>query len=220
VEPDFLRVWRRYARALKQRNALLKVGARADELDGWEHELAESGESITRSRETYIQRWLQRFSAEATTLVPTIGADRLELHAGWRRDELPLADALLLARPRDLTMGFTSVGPHRADVRIGFADLPGREALSRGQAKLTALALLLSQARLHAELAGDWPIIALDDLASELDRDHQARVIEDLVATDAQVFVTGTDAPPALEAHNALLTRFRLENGQLHAEVG
>lgn len=215
VEPDFLRLWRRYARALKQRNALLKAGARPDELDGWEQELADSGETMTRSRETYLQRWHARFRAEAAELVPTIGADRMELQPGWRREELSLADALLLARPRDLAAGFTSVGPHRADLRIGYSGLPGREALSRGQAKLTALALLLSQARLHAELAGDWPVIALDDLASELDRDHQKRVVEDLVATGAQVFVTGTDVPPALADHADQLRHFHVEAGQL-----
>lgn len=218
VEPDFLRVWRRYARALKQRNALLKAGGRTQELDGWELELADSGETMTRSRETYLQRWHPRLAAEAADLVPAIGADRLDLQPGWRRDELSLADALLLARPRDLAAGFTSVGPHRADVRIAYAGLPGREALSRGQAKLTALALLLSQARLHAELAGDWPVIALDDLASELDREHQARVVDDLVATGAQVFVTGTDVPPALEAHGGDLKRFHVESGQVRAE--
>ena len=219
VEPDFLRLWRRYARALKQRNALLKAGARPDELDGWEQELADSGESITRSRDTYLQRWWPRFAQESGALAPAIGADRLDLQPGWRREELSLADALLLARSRDLPAGFTSVGPHRADIRIAYTGLPGREALSRGQAKLTALALLLSQARVHAELAGDWPVIALDDLASELDRDHQARVVEDLVATGAQVFVTGTDVPPALESHAAHLRRFHVEAGDLRPEA-
>ena len=149
---------------------------------------------------------------------PDFDARSLELHPGWRRDELSLADALLLARPRDLMAGFTSVGPHRADVRIDYAGLPGRDALSRGQAKLTALSLLLSQARLHAELANEWPVIALDDLASELDRNHQARVIEDLVATGAQVFVTGTEAPAAIDARGAAVKRFYVEDGRLFAE--
>ena len=218
VEPDFLRIWRRYARALKQRNALLKAGARAIELDGWEHELAETGEAITRSREAYLGRWQPLLAEEAAVLAPAVGADQLDLQPGWRREELSLADALLLARQRDMAAGFTSVGPHRADARIGFTGVPGREALSRGQAKLTALALLLSQARLHASLAGDWPIIALDDLASELDQPHQARVVEGLVATGAQVFVTGTDAPPALLAHADRLARVHVDAGRLRAE--
>lgn len=220
VEPDFLRTWRRYSRALKQRNALLKGGARPAELDVWEIELADTGETLTRSREAYLQRWQPLFAAESAHLAPAVGAQALDLQPGWRRDELSLADALLLARPRDLTAGFTSVGPHRADVRIGYSALPGKEALSRGQGKLTALSLLLSQARLHADLARDWPVIALDDLASELDRHHQARVVEDLAATGAQVFVTGTDLPAALDAYGDRVARFRVENSQLHPEGG
>ncbi|KGQ19177.1 DNA recombination and repair protein RecF [Lysobacter dokdonensis DS-58] len=219
VEPDFLRVWRRYARALKQRNALLKAGGRTAELDVWEHELSESGEAITRSRETYLAQWQPKLAAEAATLAPALGVGQLSLQSGWRRDELSLADALLLARQRDLATGFTSVGPHRADFRIGFTGIPGRDALSRGQAKLTALALLLSQARLHAGLAGEWPVIALDDLASELDRAHQARVVDDLVATGAQVFVTGTDAPDALLAHAGRLVHVHVEEGRLRTEA-
>jgi len=218
VEPDFLRVWRRYARALKQRNAVLKANGRPAELEVWEQELADSGEAITRSREAYIARWQAVFEPEAAALAPTIGAYGLDLQPGWKRDELPLADALLLSRPRDLQAGFTSVGPHRADVRMGWTGLPGREALSRGQAKLSALALLLSQGRLHAEVAGDWPVIALDDLASELDGQHQTRVVERLAATGAQVFVTGTEAPAALAAFGDRLARFRVEQGRLAPE--
>jgi DNA replication and repair protein RecF len=217
VEPDFLRLWRRYARALKQRNALLKAGARPIELDGWEVELAETGEAITRSREDYLRQWAPLFAAEAASLAPALGSTTLDLAAGWRREEVSLADALLLARPRDQLQGFTSVGPHRADWRIGFSQIPGREALSRGQAKLTALALLLSQARLHAALSGEWPVIALDDLASELDRRHQARVVQGLLDTGAQVFVTGTDAPEAVELLSRPVSRFLVDAGHVVA---
>src|SRR3546814_8256603 len=54
VEPDFLPLWRRYARALKQRNSLLKQRVRDGQLDAWEHELAEVGEPMTRLREAYL----------------------------------------------------------------------------------------------------------------------------------------------------------------------
>ena len=83
----------------------------------------------------------------------------------------------MLARDRDLAQGFTSVGPHRADWRIGYAGLPAREALSRGQEKLTALACVLAQARAYAADCRDWPVVCLDDLASELDLPHQRLVL-------------------------------------------
>ena len=57
---------------------------------------------------------------------------------------------------------------------------------------------MLAQARLYADQHGDWPIICLDDLASELDEAHQAAVITQLVESGAQVLVTGTNLPEPL----------------------
>jgi DNA replication and repair protein RecF len=212
VEQDFLTLWRRYARALKQRNALLKARARDGQLDAWDRELAEAGEPLSRRREQYLDQLQPRFAALLSELAPALGPSRLDYVPGWRRDELPLADALLLARDRDIVAGYSSVGPHRADWRIVFGGIPGRDALSRGQAKLTALSALLAQAEHHAAARGEWPVVALDDLASELDRQHQGRVLTRLQASGAQVFITGTEAPTGLDA-SAVVRRFHVEHG-------
>ena len=215
VEPGFLPVWRRYSRALKQRNALLKSGMTGSQLDAWDHELAEAGEPITRHRQHYLHALQARLLQVCSDLVPSLGASHIEFQPGWRSNDMPLADALLVARERDRSLGYTSVGPHRADWRIDFAAHPAREALSRGQAKLTALSVLLAQAQDYAMQRGEWPIVVLDDLASELDRKHQARVLELLVASGAQVFVSGTEVPAALEAFGTGLTRFHVKHGQV-----
>jgi DNA replication and repair protein RecF len=55
----------------------------------------------------------------------------------------------------------------------------------------------------------------LDDLASELDRTHQRRILERLLASTAQVFITGTEVPAALEALDASLTKFHVEHGAI-----
>src|SRR5688572_22907165 len=206
VEHGFLPLWRRFARALKQRNALLKGRARDAQLDAWDVELAETGEALQPG-----------FSALLAELAPQLGTVGLRYQPGWRREEMSLADALLLARDRDLASGHTSVGPHRADWALELPTLPGREALSRGQAKLSALAALLAQASHYALARGEWPVVALDDLASELDRRHQARVLGHLVASGAQVFVTGTEPPAGFEGLHAPLHRFHVEHGQLLA---
>lgn len=217
VEPAFLALSRRYARALKQRNALLKSGrAAAAALEPWDRELAEAGEPLTSQRAAYLERLQQRMVPLARELAPSLDMQTLEFAPGWRRHEMPLADALLLARERDLAQGHTSVGPHRADWSVVYASGLGREALSRGQAKLTALAALLAQAKEHAAERGDWPMIALDDMTSELDRDHQRRVLDWLAGTPAQVFLTATEPPPTLEGLPR--TMFHVEHGRLHRE--
>lgn len=195
VEPEFLPIWRRYNRALKQRNALLKTRQPGRQIDSWDREIVEWGEPLSQFRDSYVESLGPKFQALLQTLSPSLGQLRLGYQPGWRRDDMSLADALLLARDRDMVAGYSSIGPHRADWRLELSGVPGREALSRGQCKLVALAAILAQAERHVDLLGEWPVVALDDLGSELDRTHQSRVLDRLVASRAQVFITGTEAP-------------------------
>ena len=219
VEREFLPLWRRYARALKQRNSLLKARIRNGQLDAWEHELDAVGTVLTRHRQRYLEQLQPHLQATATLLLPVAAGSTLQFLPGWRHEELTLADALLLSRERDLATGFTSVGPHRADWRIDHARIPGREALSRGQAKLTALSALLAQAEHQAARRGEWPIVALDDLASELDRHHQDQVLRRLRDYGAQVLITGTEAPAGSEEMVPPPAVFHVEHGMLAAEA-
>jgi len=216
VEPDFLPLWRRYARALKQRNALLKAGGASSQLDAWDHELAEAGEGLTAFRERYLAELAPQVLEVSGRLTRGLDLRGLEFHPGWRRQELSLADALLLARDRDRLSGHTGVGPHRADWSVQLGALPGREALSRGQTKLAALTMLLAQASDYAARRGQWPVIALDDLPSELDREHQQRVLAYLQEQPGlQLFITATEFPAVLAALEGDHRVFHVEQGQL-----
>lgn len=217
VEHGFLEQWRRHARALKQRNSLLRSGRADPQLDAWEHELAIAGEALHQVRAVHVAQLAPFFQDAIERLLPAAGTARLELQPGWRQQELALADALLLARERDLAQGHTSVGPHRADLRLHLDGLPGREGLSRGQAKLTALALLLAQAAQLAAHEGRWPVLQLDDLASELDRQHQHRLLGLLAGTGAQVFVTGTELPAAFGGLEVEHRVFHVEHGAVRS---
>ena len=217
VEPDFLPVWRRYARALKQRNALLKRQPAPAALAPWDQELAQSGELLTRLRADYLDRLEPVLADTAAEFLPELGAAGLRFLPGWRREETSLADALLLARDRDLALGYTSPGPHRADWRVDYLGLPGREALSRGQEKLTALACVLAQARAFAADRGEWPLVCLDDLASELDQAHLRQALGAVLGSGAQVLLTATEAPALLQGDLAPAARFHVEHRRLQA---
>lgn len=217
VEPGFLGLWRRYSRALRQRNALLKSRAGGGQLDAWDAELADAGEPLSAYREGYLDALQPHYAELLAEMAPGLGAGALRYLPGWRRGELSLADALLVNRDRDLASGHTSVGPHRADWTLTFTGVPGREALSRGQAKLTALSAALAQAEHYAVHRGEWPVVTLDDLSSELDRAHQQRVLQRLLACSAQVFITGTEPPSGLAVLEAPSSMFHVERGSIES---
>lgn len=211
----FFQHWRRYGRALKQRNAALKQGCGSDQLEVWERELVSAGEVLTRQRQAYVERLQPRLAGQMQRLASSLGAARFQFNPGWRSDQLTLADALLLTRDRDRASGFTSTGPHRADWRITHAGRPNDETLSRGQAKLTALACLLAQGEDFAAEKGHWPLVLLDDLAAELDHAHQGNLLALLVESGAQVFVTGTEVPTSVAQAQGVATMFHVEQGSI-----
>ena len=80
---------------------------------------------------------------------------------------------------------------------------------------MCAIALVLAQARLFASEKGDWPVLCFDDLASELDRGHQARVLSELVAGGAQVLLTGTELPQVIDPSMNEVRVFHVEQGRI-----
>ena len=214
VEHDFLGQWRRYQRALKQRNSLLRSGnSVSDDLfDPWEVELAHTANRIDEFRRRYLDLLRPALEASLAGLLPELGEPHLRYRRGWS-DEQDLCRLLQSNRSRDIARGHTTAGPHRADWSVAFERAPLREHLSRGQEKLTAMACVLAQAQLYAACCNEWPVVCLDDLASELDQSHQAAVVAQLVAVGAQVLITGTETPEVLRATAPVV--FHVEQGQV-----
>ena len=214
VEHNFLSCWRRYQRALKQRNSLLRSASTATDalFLPWEAELAQSAHQIDRQRRDYLDMLRPKLSMSMAGLLPELGPLELRYRRGWS-EEQDLAEQLREQRGRDLARGHTTLGAHRADWSIAFERAPLREHLSRGQEKLTALACMLAQAELYAEHRGEWPIVCLDDLASELDQAHQSAVVAQLTSVNAQVLLTGTELPQPLQSLTSRV--FHVEQGQL-----
>jgi len=213
VEPEFVQQWRRYARSLKQRNSLLKSQASSSLLEPWEREMAMSGEIISRYRSRYLEELDAELNDTVAQYLPELGRAGMGFMFGWKRTELSLQDALILSRQRDLATGSTSVGPHRADWRVDYQNLPNRETLSRGQEKLTALACVMAQAENYARRKNEWPVVCMDDLASELDIQHQDQVLNHLNRSNAQVILTATETPGILENQIAVEARFHVKQG-------
>ncbi|MEZ5545883.1 MAG: DNA replication/repair protein RecF [Lysobacteraceae bacterium] len=211
VEPHFLPVWRRYQRALKQRNALLRAN-QPDECEPWEMELAVSGVIITEQRRAWLSKLEPSLQATANRFLPELGEVRLQFSPGWN-ERTELRDALIVGRTRDAILGHSATGPHRADWVLSFEHAPSRDMLSRGQEKLAVLVCLLAQAERFSRETGRWPVLLFDDLASELDAQHLQRTLEWLAAIQAQVWITGTSAAPIPATKDSIV--FHVEHGQV-----
>jgi DNA replication and repair protein RecF len=215
VEPGFLPLWRRYQRALRQRNALLRAGAPPADLVPWETELATAADPLSSMRSAYMDALSHHLAEVSAEVLVELGPVELHFDAGY--DTVSGLQAILAGtRERDLGRGYTGAGPHRADWAIRFG-LNRREHLSRGQEKLCAFACLLAQVLLFHAARREWPILCLDDLASELDPEHQARVLRAVDAVGSQVLVTGTVVPAGLDVVQRPLGRFHVEQGRVHA---
>lgn len=212
VERGFVEHWRRYQRALKQRNAALRAGAAPALVRAWDPELIEAGGLVAAARARYVSSLARHVSATAERLLG--GSLELSLLQGWS-GERSLEEAIETSWPRDRERGLTHSGPHRADLSIRFERNPARDRVSRGQQKLAAAALLLGQLRSDAEQGSDVAALLVDDPAAELDSANLERLLREVVSLPAQLFVTALD--PANATLEALPAghRFHVEHGEV-----
>lgn len=215
VEPSFFPAWRRYQRALRQRNSLLRQRAEEPLLKTFEPELAQAGTLLDGQRRAYLEALTPKARAWAERLLGPLDLN-FEYQRGWGEGK-DLVEALAQGRSRDREQGSTQAGPHRAELAMEIEGIPAQRQVSRGQQKVLAGALLLAQAAYLKDARGRQCLLLLDDLAAELDGGHHARFLELVHETGAQVFLTSVEAGrlPAWEGAG----RFHVEHGRIAKRV-
>ena len=188
VEHDFLIHWQQVKRGLQQRNAALRQGLPRKAITAWDDILSYSGEKVRAYREAYFQRLLPVFNGILGELggVPTLN---LTYYGGWSKEH-SLLEALQEGFEGDGAIGYTRLGPHRADIRMRCGAIPAKEVLSRGQEKIVVLALHLARGQVYEEEGKQGCIYLLDDLAAELDNGRQQLVVDRLLGQRGQLFIT------------------------------
>ncbi len=210
VERNYVDDWRRFRRALKQRNAALKGGAITDELESWDQQLAELGERVHEARERVFDLALPSLLDVAEDLLQRpVG---FEYRRGWPND-LSLVDALAAGRVRDQQLGSTQSGPQRADLRLSYDDRQARRLVSRGQQKLLSCAMVLAATEIAQSRLEQPLLLLLDDPAAELDAASLVRLMARVVALDCQVIATALEPTAALFPQPPAM--FHVEQGNL-----
>ncbi len=217
VEHRFFDQWQRFQRGIKQRNKLLRRGKiAAQELSVWTRDLANAGETLTEYRRAYFRLLEPRFKLVMAQLAPALTGLELRFRQGWDKQS-SYEEALVNSETSDRDQGYTHVGPQRADLRVLIDGHVAADTLSRGQQKLVVCGLKLAQGQLMTEMGQASCTYLVDDLPSELDRQHCKLVCEQLDAMGAQVFITCVHQKDVVEAWPV---QSRNELGMFHVEHG
>lgn len=228
VQPSYLFHLQQYQKVLLQRNNLLKQSWGAGPelgtmLEIWNEQLVEHGVKIIKKRKQFIrklQKWAEYIHGGITgggetlklTYQPSFGEADEE-------DEAVLIEQFMIKlsqmKDQEIRRGMTLCGPHRDDMSFFINGNEAQVYGSQGQQRTTALSLKLAEIELIHEEIGEYPILLLDDVLSELDPYRQTQLIETF-QSKVQTFITATgiESINASRLQNASI--FHVQEGQVH----
>ena len=217
LKPNYASRLTQFHRVLHQRNILLKDlrfhPELADTLAVWDESFASLSAFLIRERRNYLEQLkphLKEFYSGISggreeidisyqSTLPAEGEDA----ALWRE---PILNQLSKSCNDDITVGYTTVGPHRDDLHITLNGMPVKEFGSQGQQRSCALSLKMAEAIVIREITGKQPVVLLDDVMSELDSGRQDYILNHIDGW--QVFLT------CCEPSGILLSR-QSQNGRM-----
>jgi DNA replication and repair protein RecF len=218
VKQEYMSTWKSYHRALRHRNALLKIDRIIDssELTGWEKTMDEQATKIDLMRKEYISD-LNRFLNEMHLPFVLSGKGLIE-YSNNSYGKQNLVSLLAENRQEDIKRGYTSLGPHRTDISFYYDDFIVAKHLSRGQTKLFGAALVSSQIEILKKAEID-AIVLVDDLDAELDESSSKKMLKLLLANNIQTFVSSLTKPKWLHQENGKHSLFHVKHGKVEKMV-
>ena len=185
----------RYAKALQQRNSLLRQEQEPDPdvLDILEEQMATEGETIFRRREDFTRQLIPLFQEFYSFI--SAGNEQVSLAYQSHCQRGPLLDVIRRDRWRDRAVGYSLHGTHRDDLELLLDGHPLRREGSQGQHKTFLVALKLAQYEfLKRSGRHTAPLLLLDDIFDKLDAQRVERLVT-LVAGSrfGQIFITDTN---------------------------
>ena len=218
TSPAYYTALLRYMRILNQRNALLKNTDYATvtaTLPVWDEQLCRYAAVIAVKRREFLEK-LVAYAADIHAEL-TDGKETLSLSPDRRYegDEGEIAERLLKqlknSYEKDRRLGYTTVGPHRDDVTFCISGKDARGYASQGQTRTAALAVKLAEVEIFKEVSGEYPVLILDDVMSELDTLRRKKLVGRI--DGLQTIVTCTHAERALYGKQA--NKIRIDGGKI-----
>ena len=210
VEHAYAERWKRFRRALKQRNAALRDGAAKSAIAVWDREFLESAGEVDQTRRRVLD--IARGPLEETGAALLASEVAFEYRQGWPAEQT-LEEALSGAWESDRLAGTTHSGPQRAELRLIYDERQAKRLVSRGQQKLLACTMILAATEV-VQTALERPLLLLlDDPAAELDAQAIDRLLNSVFGLGSQIIATALhpDSLPFPEQPAV----FHVEHGKL-----
>jgi DNA replication and repair protein RecF len=242
VLPRFAMNLSEYRRIVSQRNALLKQinerGGDKKQLDYWDEQLSKIGAYIIHNRIQVLQnleRLASRIHGELTQGKEVLRFDYKPSYnpiSHSRQYTLPLESPILGAKislkeiqngfvnelrkmqSEEIRRGVTTIGPHRDELRFLSNGIDLGEFGSRGQARTAVLALKFAEVEWMKMNTGQWPVILLDEVLSELDPIRRLDLLSRLKESE-QVLITTTDLDLFKSDFSQNVVIWQIENGRV-----
>ncbi|MFZ5754452.1 MAG: DNA replication/repair protein RecF [Bacillota bacterium] len=225
VSPGYFLKLQQYNRVLNQRNYLLKKirerGKGFDELEIWNEQFLELSESIILKRINVLEKLSPLTRLMQRKL--TNGQENLEIRYLFsRQKELKLnhdlkkvlLEELEKYRGEEIKKGISLWGPHRDDLLISLNGNDLKVYGSQGQHRTAVLALKLSELEFFKAESGEFPVLLLDDVLSELDQERRGFLLNIIKEKKIQCFITTTE-DIALENDRITIQKFLIRQGTL-----
>ena len=186
-----------YNKVLNERNTVLKNRSiNKDILDIYDMQLVEFGYNIVMKRINYINK-LNQYSKQIHNDI-TSGKENIEFkYVSTIRNLENIKESfysqLEKNRSKDIDKGLTSVGPHRDDFMVFINEIDTKSYGSQGQQRTAVLTIKFSSLKIIKELTGEYPVLLLDDVLSELDFSRKRYILSTIGEIQTIITCTGIE---------------------------
>lgn len=209
----------RYNKILMQRNNLLKTGDYnliRETLPAWDTQLATYSAKIIFERIKFIEELAPIASKKHAHLSSQKEELTITLDCAYTGEEKQIQEKIYAdlkgSIERDMRLGYTSIGPHRDDIKFVLSGRDVRVYGSQGQQRTVALALKLAETETFKSHFGEYPVLILDDVLSELDKSRQRKLLS--LVKDFQTVFTATGLDRTV-FKNYEYNRIIIDNGRV-----
>jgi len=229
VSPTYIYNLSQYQKIIQQRNNLLKDFSlekknKTELLEIWDSQLIDYGAKIIAKRLHFIkmlENWAKEVHAGITSIQEELTIQYKSSFALTNDQELDIKEnfyqVLLKNRQQEISRGLTLFGPHRDDLLFYINSIDVQTYGSQGQQRTTALSLKLAEIELINEIVGEYPILLLDDVLSELDQTRQTQLLK-TIEQKVQTIITTTSTEGINLTYLEKYSIFNVINGNVISE--